>query len=142
MHCRRAGCTGELENGTCSVCGDKAAADPKKAMNLQKVSARLKAVDGKDALLQASEALKTVVPDKYESWRAQADLWLAAIRQLETRQLSADDSVELMGVPLIEKNLRDAAEEALRQCAHFAPSLEQRIALIDEANSIRNMSWL
>ena len=110
-------------------------------LKLQKVSARLKKIDGKEALLQASEALKTVVPDKFESWRAQADLWLAAIRQLQTRELNPDDSVLLMGVPLIERNLRDAAEEALRQCAHFAPTFEHRVALIDEANNIRNMSW-
>ncbi len=120
------------------------------ALKLQKVSMRLKAIEdktesdsdsGKDELVKVSETLTTVVPDKFEAWRAQADLWLAAIHQLEKRQLAPDDNVELMGVPLRENELRDAAEEALRQCAHFATTAEERIALIDEANNVRRMSW-
>jgi hypothetical protein len=120
------------------------------ALKLQKVSMRLKAIEctsekdqltGKDELLRVSETLSTVVPDKFEAWRAQADLWLTAIHQLELRQLLPDDNVSLMGVPLRENELRDATEEALRQCAHFANTVEERIALIDEANKVRRMSW-
>jgi len=94
-----------------------------------------------DDLLRASEELKTIVPDNYDAWRAQADLWLAAVHQLETRQIQSDDSVILMGVPLVEDRLRDAAEEALRQCAHFAPTVEIRVSLIDEANKVRRATW-
>lgn len=114
--------------------------------NLMKLSARLKAIDetserGKDELLKAASVLETVRPDKFEAWRAQADLWLAAIRQLEKRQLRPDDSVSLLGIPLNENQLRDAAEKALRHCAHLATSIEERIALVDEANSVRKMTW-
>ena len=114
--------------------------------NLQRLSARLQAIDesferGKEELLRAASVLETVHPDKFEAWRAQADLWLAAIRQLEKRQLGPDDSVILLGVPLRENQLRDAAERALRQCAHLASSMEQRFQLVDEANSIRRMTW-
>ena len=114
-------------------------------VQLQSISAKLKSLSdtqiAKNDLLQAAESLTTVVPDRFEAWRAQADLWLTAIRQLETRQVSPDDNVYLMGVPLREAELRDAAEDALRQCAHHAPTADQRIALIDEANSIRKMTW-
>ncbi len=114
--------------------------------NLMKLSARLKAIDetserGKDELLKAASVLETVSPDKFEAWRAQADLWMAAIRQLERRQLRPDDSVMLLGIPLNENQLRDAAEKALRHCAHLATSIEDRIALVDEANSVRKMTW-
>jgi len=114
--------------------------------NLMKLSARLKAIDetserGKDELLKAASVLETVRPDKFEAWRAQADLWMAAIRQLERRQLRPDDSVLLLGIPLNENQLRDAAEKALRHCAHLATSIEDRIALVDEANSVRKMTW-
>ncbi len=144
-----------IEAGSSQDSRDRRSSQPKvkdldAALKLQKVSMRLKAIEdktetdaitGKDELLRVSETLTTVVPDKYEAWRAQADLWLAAIHQLEKRQLTPDDSVELMGVPLRENELRDAAEEALRQCAHFAETVEQRIALIDEANKVRRMTW-
>lgn len=154
MQCEKEGCNGEIQDGVCQSCGalihDRRKSNNAQAVNrLQKVSARLKSFDviaeqegaGKDELLKASETLAAVVPNSYEAWKAQADLWLAAIKQLESRHTTPDAELKLMGIPLIENNLRDAAESALRQCAHFAPSVEERISLIDEANKVRKMTW-
>ena len=95
----------------------------------------------KEELLRTSSQLAAVVPDGYQSWRLQADLFLAAIRQLETRQIEPDGSEKIMGIPLIESDLRIAAESALRNCAHFSRSMEEHILLIDEANRIRQTTW-
>ncbi len=116
---------------------------------LQRLSARLEAIQeidepselAKDELLKAAESLKNVVPNKFEAWRAYSTLWLAAISQLERRIIGPDEKLILLGVPLKENLLRDAAEKALRQCAHHASSSKQKIALIDEANKIRRVTW-
>jgi hypothetical protein len=77
----------------------------------------------------------------YLPWRSRANQLVAAIRQLERRELEVDMNSNILGVPIAEKPLRQAAEEALRHCAHFAPSLDERICLVDEANSIREKTW-
>ncbi len=97
---------------------------------------------GRDELLRASRELARVVPYNFEAWRLHADLLIRALNQLETRQIQADESLRLLTVPLREADLRDAAEAALRECAHYASSNEQRIALIDEANRVRRRTWL
>jgi hypothetical protein len=95
----------------------------------------------KDDLLSDSQKLESLVPDDYHAWKMQADLLLKAIHQLETRVIEADESVTVMGVPLRESALREAAEEALRNCAHFAETFDERIKLVDEANRIRRTTW-
>ena len=94
-----------------------------------------------DDLFAAAKSLEAVVLDNYQAWRAQADVLLAALRKLETRQIEADENIKVLGVVLKEDDLRHGAEAALRNCAHFAESLEQHIALIDEANRVRNVTW-
>jgi hypothetical protein len=95
----------------------------------------------KDDLQRASAQLRLVVPYNYDVWRLHADLLLNAIHQLETRRLEPDESCTLFLTPLNEAELRNAAEQALRQCAHFADSAEKRTALVDEANKVRNETW-
>lgn len=161
MRCTDPNCKGELEDIACPACGKKwplpsgtagSIAAPVterrrgSGFNLMKISQKLRTIDDspesvKQELMNLSISLERIVPDKYDAWRAQADLWLTALHELETRQLSADASVLLMGVPLLEAPLRDAAEGALRHCAHFALTREERIALIDEANQVRNTTW-
>ncbi len=92
-------------------------------------------------LSQAANELKSVFPYNYDSWRLQADLLMKALHQLETRQLQADATFTLMAIPLREGDLRDAAEVALRQCAHFADSHDKMISAIDEANHVRRKTW-
>ncbi|MBX9668481.1 MAG: hypothetical protein K2X93_12725 [Candidatus Obscuribacterales bacterium] len=97
---------------------------------------------GREELMRASRELARVVPYNLEAWRLHADLLISALNQLETRQIQPDESLRLLTVPLREADLRDAAEAALRECAHYASSSEQRIALIDEANRVRRRTWL
>lgn len=82
-----------------------------------------------------------MVPYNFEAWRLQADLLLNALHQLETRNLLPDPAFTLMAVPLRANDLRDAAEAALRQCARYADSEEKMIAIVDEANQVRRLTW-
>jgi hypothetical protein len=93
-------------------------------------------------MFEAARALQTVVADDYQTWRAQADLLVACLKKLETRDIQPDESIKVIGVPLLEKPLRDAAEAALRNCAHFAESLGENIRLVDEANRVRRTTWV
>lgn len=92
-------------------------------------------------LVQASRELRRVTPYNFEAWRLHADVLLNALKQLETRQIQPDENFRILTIPLREGEIRDAAEAALRQCAHYAESEEKRISLIDEANSVRRKTW-
>ena len=96
----------------------------------------------KEAFLQAAEALKTIALDNYIALRLQADLMMAALRQIESGSLPFDQNITLLDVPLLENELRNNLESTLRQCARFAPTDDDRISLIDEANKIRRYTWL
>jgi hypothetical protein len=116
MNCKEKDCTGEIVNGACNICG---------------------ASCGDSATTVVSNELA----DDYQAWRQQADQLLNTIRQLETRQIAPDESVQIMGVPMRESALRAKAEEVLRNCAHFAVNFDERVSLIDEANRIRRTTW-
>jgi len=92
-------------------------------------------------MIEASRQLKRVMPYNYDAWRLHADVLLDALRQLETRQIQPDENFKILAIPLRENDIRDAAEAALRQCAHYASNERRRIALIDEANSVRRLTW-
>jgi hypothetical protein len=137
-----------VSGGICPACGTAAEEGAQAASGVrQAVTASMKMIlDGetptsKDDLLRASEKFQSMVPDDYASWRLQANLLLSAIKQIETRQMEADETVTLMGVPLTDVNLRQACEKALRNCAHFAQSFEDRVGIIDEANKVRMRTW-
>lgn len=152
VKCREEGCEGAVEQGICTVCAapfnvrdlaDDFDETERQAI-VESVRQLLEPRDvspSKEGLATASQKLKKVFPYNYEAWRLQADLLLTAITQLETRQLQPDASFTLFTIPFREDDLRDAAEAALRECAHFAESNEKRIALIDEANRIRRLTW-
>ena len=93
-----------------------------------------------ESLLKLASALKESATD-YESWRSRADILVLAVKKLERREIEADSNVKLIGVPLVQSELRAAAEKALRHCAHFAGTFDERISLVDHANDIRNVSW-
>ncbi|MBU6451599.1 MAG: hypothetical protein KGS72_07470 [Cyanobacteria bacterium REEB67] len=169
MKCRLEHCEGILKDGICQLCGlgpegkqslypyggggggEKQAAlpadDQSSTAKRLAVTASMKLIlDGetpacKADLLTAAAKFESMVPDDFVSWRLQADLLFTAIRQLETRQMEPDETVTLIGIPLTEHNLRHACEKALRNCAHFAPAYEDRVALIDEANRVRQRTW-
>ena len=92
-------------------------------------------------ILQCAEAMQDQSPNSYTSWRSRADVLVSTIRKLEKREISPDSNIKIFAVPLVETELRDAAEKALRHCAHFANTFDERISLVDAANDIRNISW-
>jgi hypothetical protein len=95
-----------------------------------------------DGLVQRARDLQEQASDTYASWRSRSETLIAAINKLEKREIEPDSTVTLFQVPLIEKDLRDAAEKALRLCGFFATNADERIVLIDEANRVRNTSWV
>jgi hypothetical protein len=152
MKCKKPNCNGDVVNGTCQICGSSAGGDQTERTAEPKISEVTAASEqaaketmlrdqNKEDLERRAIALEKTVPDDFHSWRSQADLLLSAIRQLEIRQILPDESVKLIGVPLRESALRDAAENALRNCAHFAQTFDERVTLIDEANRIRATTW-
>lgn len=70
-----------------------------------------------------------------EAHRFRATIFEAAARFAETQ--FTPDNVQLAGVALKEKPLREAAERELRRCARMATSERARIDFVDKANQIR-----
>lgn len=143
--CMQPGCGGEVVDGVCTKCGEPARKSPTVELVLSEIRALLspqEVAPSREDLAKAAEGLKTVFPYNYEAWRLHADLIIKALHQLETRQLQTDAGFTIMAIPLREDDLRDAAEIALRQCAHFADSHEKMVAAIDEANRVRKLTWL
>ncbi len=146
MKCKKTDCQGNVENGTCQQCGASEYDEP--IAPTQRVIESLKQLltpgeiaPSKEDLARAANMLTKVAPYNYDAWRLHSDLLLNALSQLETRHLQPDASFTILAIPLRENDLRDAAEDALRQCAHFADSAEKRIALVDEANHVRRKTW-
>src|ERR1700679_3313201 len=92
-------------------------------------------------LTKTAEHIKPEAGDDYIEWRKKSELFLLAIGHLEKRELESREDISLLGIPFSDAKLRDAAETALRNCAHFAQSFEERIAFVDSANRVRNVSW-
>lgn len=147
MNCSNNNCQGLIENGLCTVCGassETSTSHSARQSVLDSLRALLKekeASPSRDDLAQAAQMLTSVVPYNYDAWRLHANLLLNALRQLQTRQIQPDATFTLLTIPLREDAIRDAAEAALRQCAHYADSAEKRIHFIDEANRIRQTTW-
>jgi Protein kinase G tetratricopeptide repeat len=93
------------------------------------------------SLIKTAEDIKAEAADDYTEWRKKSELFLLAIGHLEKRELEGREDVTLLGIPFFEAKLREAAETALRNCAHFAQSFEERIAFVDSANRVRNVTW-
>ncbi len=148
MKCNAPNCDGEIESHLCNKCGaaqNEEIQEHQSDSVAKSVLAMLDRSDRElteDKMFEAARALQTVVADDYQTWRAQADLLVACLKKLETRDIQPDESIKVIGVPLLEKPLRDAAEAALRNCAHFAESLGENIRLVDEANRVRRTTWV
>ncbi len=49
----------------------------------------------------------------------------------------ADPAVSFVGQPASEPHLRDGLEAAYRDLAQYAPTRQERVDLVDRANSVR-----
>jgi serine/threonine-protein kinase PknG len=93
-------------------------------------------------LLAASEAVQALdgLMDGMEVTQLRADLFfVSALFAASTSGVSAD--AKILGVPVRERELRAAAEEAFRACARQAKSDGERFALVDRANEVRPVTW-
>ena len=118
MQCKAPNCVGEIKDGRCLTCQNEHG-------------------EGQEAEAETESSPVT----GYLPWRSRANQLVTAIKKLERRELEVDLESNILGIPIAEKPLRQAAEQALRHCAHFAPTYDERISLVDEANAIRQKTW-
>jgi serine/threonine-protein kinase PknG len=93
---------------------------------------------GLNELQEAASAANCVLAegDSYDGFRVKADVLKAAIAALQSGALKADKTILLLGVPLIQGRLRDAASQALKQSALNVNDPDLRIELVDEARRV------
>jgi serine/threonine-protein kinase PknG len=92
-------------------------------------------------LLELQEAADTASfifgeGESYEGYRLQADVLRAAITALRSKLLKADKTVTLLGVPLLERSLRDAASTALINCGRLCTNRSESIQAVSEAHRL------
>ncbi len=94
------------------------------------------ALDASD-LYRASEVLSTLTLTPEVSNTLRVQHLGEVLRELETQKLKPDSARKVFGVPLTDSDIRLGLEESLRHLARSAPTAAQRIALVDQANSVR-----
>ena len=55
---------------------------------------------------------------------------------------SDDGRMRLLGLPLVERDLRVGLERSYRELARHAATRAERIALVDDANRVRPRTWI
>src|SRR5262249_27856506 len=96
----------------------------------------------RDELLTAGSALEALPLEGEQRVRLTADLLEAALR-LPLAETPVDDGrAHLLGMPLVEHDLRLALERSYRELARHAASRAERIALVDDANRVRPRTWI
>jgi hypothetical protein len=75
-----------------------------------------------------------------EVHRLRADVLIAAAKLAEKTKGGATD-VRVLGMPLVGRDLRRAAEAELRTCARIVGNDDERIRFVDEANRMRPVTW-
>jgi serine/threonine-protein kinase PknG len=88
-------------------------------------------------LLAASEALDGLRADTATHLRLTRDVLQAGLGLLTSGAIRPDPQAALAGIPLDEHHLRQALERSCRALARAAATRAERVALIDEANSVR-----
>jgi serine/threonine-protein kinase PknG len=95
-----------------------------------------------EELTVAGSALEALPLDGEQRERLTADLLGAALRITLAGPPPLDDGgVRLLGVPLVERELRIALERSYRDLARHAANRAERIALVDDANRVRPRTW-
>lgn len=97
---------------------------------------------GADELARASAALEALTLDGFDLHHLKAQVLLTALQQVEAKALQGNGSVKVLGQPLVAQSLRTGIEREFRACARFAPTPEEKIALVDRANRERPRTLL
>lgn len=95
------------------------------------------AAPGEGELVRASQAIEGLTLDGFALHHLSAELFLAAISQLETNGFKASGAGKILGQALEADALREGAERELRSCARYAKTREDKIAFVDRANEVR-----
>jgi serine/threonine-protein kinase PknG len=88
-------------------------------------------------LFAASQALDGLQADAATHLRLTRDVLAAALPLLTDKSVPPNPQATVAGVPLEEQSVRQALERSCRTLARAAATRGERIALIDEANSVR-----
>ena len=97
---------------------------------------------GLQELLAAGSALEALPVEGEQRERLTADLLESALRMTLSGRAPDDGEVRLLGLPLVERDVRLALEHSYRELARHAPSRPERIALVDDANRVRPRTWI
>jgi serine/threonine-protein kinase PknG len=90
-------------------------------------------------LKQAAMVIEATVIDGVEKHRLSCELFQTALTLVNTKVISPDASMQLLGQSLEEVKLRSGWERSLRAMAHLAVG-EEKVRLVDEANRVRPRS--
>jgi serine/threonine-protein kinase PknG len=93
-------------------------------------------------LLAAGSALEALSLEGEQRERLRADLLECALRVALSGRASDDGAARVLGLPLVERDLRLALERSYRELARHAASRAERIALVDDANRVRPRTWI
>jgi serine/threonine-protein kinase PknG len=93
-------------------------------------------------LTRACTTVDHLTLDPAERASLTRDLLNAALQLLGTGRILPDPQVTVLGEPLVERRLRTGLERAYRALARLAPTQEQRIELVDQANQVRPRTLL
>jgi serine/threonine-protein kinase PknG len=93
-----------------------------------------------DDLTRACTTVDRLALDGEQRAGLARDLFNAALQLLRTGHLHPDPGVTVLGEPLTERRLRAGLERAYRALARLAPTADERIRLVDQANEIRPRS--
>jgi serine/threonine-protein kinase PknG len=80
-------------------------------------------------------SIESVTIDPLDRARLRTDVLQSALDIVQDQ--GPQDSVEIAGVPATDRPLRDALERAYRDLAVLTPPGDERVALVDRANTVR-----
>lgn len=93
-------------------------------------------------ITQASATVEHLSLDGAQRAGLVRDLLQAALALLHSGRVQPDAQVQVAGEPLSERRLRLGLERAYRVLARLAPTDEERIRLVDQANQVRPRTLL
>ena len=90
---------------------------------------------GLRSLADALESIDNLTIDPVDRSRFRVEVLQSALQVVETQ--GVDPAVTIGGQPASEPFLRDGLEAAYRDLAGYAPTREERVGLVDQANAVR-----
>jgi serine/threonine-protein kinase PknG len=95
-----------------------------------------------EELQKAAEVVEALALEDREQARLRAEVLENTLTLLGSRALQPSLNIQVLGRPLQDTPLRLALESALRQLAHWETDRARQIALVDQANAVRPVTWV